>query len=316
MSIAPNSTPIPIVSLLPFTCPSDYSARLLTAKALTAACRSVGFVYLTDHGVPAAKVAEAFAWSKKLFALSKEDKLKALHPPGSAVHRGYSYPGLEKVSDVLADEVGERDVEALRNVPDFKESYEIGSDEHADQPNQWLPEDVLPGFREFMTEFYWECERFTRVLLKALALGIGLNDEEYLLGFHSGHENQLRLLHYPPLSADELEKELVKRMPAHTDWGSFTILFQDQVGGLEIEDPREKGRFVGATPVEESVVMNVGDLLQRWSNGMFVELLFLTFAATEVFDESLLRFAQIDDASSGSSTGAAKHQWGGAYDPE
>jgi len=280
--LSTSETPIPIVSILPFTNSSDPSARLFTAKALTKACRSVGFVYITDHGVPAAKIAEAFAWSKKLFALTKEDKMKALHPPGSAVHRGYSYPGLEKVSDVLAEEVGDEGVEALRNVPDFKESYEIGSDEYADQPNQWLPEDVLPGFREFMTEFYWECERFTRVLLKALALGIGLEDENYLVKFHSRHENQLRLLHYPPLPAENLEKELVKRMPAHTDWGSLTILFQDEVGGLEIEDPREKGRFVSATPVGGSVVMNLGDLMQRWSNGMFIELVSLFYIVASV----------------------------------
>ena len=173
------------------------------------------------------------------------------------------------MSDILADEVGEEGVKTVRNVPDFKESYEIGSDEYPDQPNQWLPEDVLPGFKDFTTEFYWECERFTRVLLQALALGIGLDDDNFLVKFHSGHENQLRLLHYPPLPAEKLEKEVMKRMPAHTDWGTLTILFQDEVGGLEIEDPREKGRFVTATPVEGSVVMNVGDLLQRWSNGMY-----------------------------------------------
>lgn len=143
-----------------------------------------------------------------------------------------------------------------------------------------------------MTGFYWECERFTRVLLKALALGIGLDDEEYLVKFHSGHENQLRLLHYPPLPAATLEKELAKRMPAHTDWGTLTILFQDEVGGLEIEDPREKGRFVGATPVEGSVVMNVGDLLQRWSNGMLAEGLHLTVSSREkVLMKLFARFA-------------------------
>lgn len=115
-----NPTPIPLISLSPFVSASEPSARLVTAKALTAACRSVGFVYLTDHGVPREKVAEAFAWSKRLFDLRKEDKMKALHPPGSAVHRGYSFPGLEKVSDVIQEEVGEKGMREVRSVPDFK----------------------------------------------------------------------------------------------------------------------------------------------------------------------------------------------------
>ena len=305
--MAPPSpaSPIPIISLSTFTHPSTPSSRLSTAQDLAATCRSVGFVYITDHGVPASKVADAFDWSKKLFALRKEDKMKALHPPGSAVHRGYSYPGLEKVSDILAAEVGDEGVQAARNVPDFKESYEIGSEDYADQPNQWLPEEVLPGFRHSMTAFYWECERFTRVLLQALALGIGLDDEDYLRKFHSGHENQLRLLHYPAVAAETLERGLVKRMPAHTDWGTLTILFQDGVGGLEIEDPNEKERFVKAAPVEGSVVMNVGDLLQRWSNGMskLLRLICVLSWQVAVLIESYIRLPEIHDAPRRSSKG-------------
>lgn len=120
MLIPSNPTPIPLISLYPFISASEPSARLATAQALTAACRSVGFVYITNHGVPRENVAEAFAWSKKLFDLRKEDKMKALHPPGSAVHRGYSYPGLEKVSDVIQEEVGEKGVREVRSVPDCK----------------------------------------------------------------------------------------------------------------------------------------------------------------------------------------------------
>jgi isopenicillin N synthase-like dioxygenase len=148
----------------------------------------------------------------------------------------------------------------------LQESYEIGSDDNPDQPNIWLPSSVLPEFRPFMTSFYWTCFEAASKILRALALGIGL-DEDHLLKLHSGHFNQLRLLHYPPIPARAIEEGKMARMPAHTDWSSMTILFQDDCGGLQVEDPNVPRKFVGAEPLEGALVMNVGDLLMRWSNG-------------------------------------------------
>jgi isopenicillin N synthase-like dioxygenase len=149
----------------------------------------------------------------------------------------------------------------------LQESYDIGSDENITQPNQWLPEDSLPGFRDFMCRFYWECSRVGGDILQALAVGLEL-DENYLLEKHSGHNNQLRLLHYPPIPAEAIETERAARCPAHTDWSSITMLFQDDCGGLEVEDISSPGTFIPATPIKNAIVMNVGDLLQRWSNGL------------------------------------------------
>jgi isopenicillin N synthase-like dioxygenase len=116
-----------------------------------------------------------------------------------------------------------------------------------------------------MTTFYWSLYSVSRTILQALALGIGL-EENHLLSYHSGLNNQLRLLHYPSIPAASVESGKAARMPAHTDWSSMTMLFQDDCGGLEIERPNEPGRYVAATPVEGALVMNVGDLLQYWSN--------------------------------------------------
>ena len=74
-------------------------------------------------------------------------------------------------------------------------------------------------------------------------MGLGLDDKNALTRFHNGHENQLRLLHYPPVKAELLEKNVVERMPAHTGLGTLTILFQDEVGGLECLE-KEGGEFV------------------------------------------------------------------------
>jgi isopenicillin N synthase-like dioxygenase len=119
-------------------------------------------------------------------------------------------------------------------------------------------------------EFYWRCEEVAKVVLRALALGIGLEDGGAgLAGCHSGVNNQLRLLHYPAVAAAELESGRVARMPAHSDWSSITLLFQDECGGLEVEDPQRPGEFVPVAPIEGACVVNVGDLLMRWSNGEF-----------------------------------------------
>ena len=119
-----------------------------------------------------------------------------------------------------------------------------------------------------MTDFYWECARASWELLKAIGTGLKLKDPEYLLRSHSGHNNQLRLLHYPPIPARELENQISARMPAHSDWGSFTLLFQDECGGLEVEDQQRPGEFIKVLPLKNAIMTNIGDLLMRWSNGI------------------------------------------------
>ena len=119
-----------------------------------------------------------------------------------------------------------------------------------------------------MTNFYWECNKASQEILKAIGTGLGLTDPEWLLKFHSGHNNQLRLLHYPPIPAKELENQTSARMPAHSDWGSITMLFQDDCGGLEVENQHKAGEFIKALPLKNAIIMNIGDLLMRWSNGI------------------------------------------------
>lgn len=266
------------------------------AHDLAQACRNVGFVYVTHHGVPQELVDEAFGWARKLFALPLEQKMLAPHPPGPEVHRGYSWPGLEKVSQYVHQEGDDPDAEdeALRRVQDCKESFEVGSEALAAQPNQWLPEPVLPGFRAFATGFYWACNTTARELLRAVAVGLGLDaDGDALARFHSGHNNQLRLLHYPPVETARLSSNALARMPAHSDWGSITLLFQDDCGGLQVEDAKAPGRFVDATPVPGALVMNVGDLLMRWSNGTFLSLSRIT--TIQISSNSKQRLTTIDD---------------------
>ncbi|KAL9043786.1 MAG: hypothetical protein Q9214_003039, partial [Letrouitia sp. 1 TL-2023] len=251
-----------------------------TATQLVQGCRTVGFVYIINHKISTDQIKAAFSWSKKFFDLSIEEKMLAPHPPGHVVHRGYSWPGLEKVSNSMGDE---EDVDGLakklREVGDVKkyiltasqpkESYEIGSDSYPSQPNVWPPSSLLPGFRTFMTDFYWLFHSNASMLLTALALGLDLPSDSFFTDLHSGHENQLRLLHYPPVPTSLLESGKATRLDAHSDWCSITLLLQDEIGGLEIADPQRPGAFIPAPPLENAIVLNIGDLMQRWSNDTF-----------------------------------------------
>lgn len=117
------SVSIPVIDFSKWTSPSSPEDRLVIAKELADACHNVGFVSIINHGVSPELLEEAFGMSKKLFDLKTEDKMLAPHPDGPTVHRGYSWPGLEKVSQVISSdlEVGE----ALRAVTDCKVSARL-----------------------------------------------------------------------------------------------------------------------------------------------------------------------------------------------
>ncbi|KAK7528131.1 thymine dioxygenase [Phyllosticta citriasiana] len=260
---AAADSPVPIVDFAGFSKGEDAVARNQVARDIDDALRTVGFVYLKNHGVPAGKVDEAFEWSKKFFALPLETKNLAPHPPGGMHHRGYSSPGLEKVSQHTYSADAIADLRAA--APDVKESFECGNETDAAQPNIWPPESALPGFRAAMLSFFEQCSGLVHAVLRALALALSLDDGDALSKAHASSAFQLRLLHYPPVLARALRQQAAARIGAHSDFGSLTLLFQDSVGGLEVESP--PGQFRPAPPVDGAVLVNVGDLLERWSNG-------------------------------------------------
>ncbi|GME51075.1 hypothetical protein GTA08_BOTSDO04024 [Neofusicoccum parvum] len=258
-----TDSPVPIVDFGPFYT-GDNAAKKAVAEQLDEALHTVGFMYLKNHGVPQEKVDGAFEWSKRFFDLPTETKMLAPHPPGGSHHRGYSGVGIEKVSQHVFDA---DDIQTLRQVPDVKESYETGNTTDQRQPNIWLPDDKLPGFRAYMEGFFKDCDAMIHTLLRALAVALSLPAETSLSTAHASSAFQLRLLHYPPVPVRALASSAASRISAHSDFGSLTLLFQDGVGGLEVEDPRRPGTFRPAPPVDGTLLVNVGDLLERWSNG-------------------------------------------------
>ncbi|KAL1394231.1 thymine dioxygenase [Phyllosticta capitalensis] len=276
-------SPVPVVDFAAFAAAgegagsNDEEAKKRAARQIDDALRTVGFVYLQNHGVDAGKVKEMFEWSHRFFSLPTSTKQLAPHPPGGSHHRGYSAPGVEKVTQHT---YGADTLAALRAAaPDVKESFECGNAANAAQPNIWPPEDVLPGFREGCMRFFDQGAGLVHRVLRALGLALagGSKDDDddddddagvdALSNAHAASAFQLRLLHYPSIPTRLLRSQAAARIGAHSDFGSLTLLFQDSVGGLEIESPHGTGTFRAAPPVDGAVLVNVGDLLERWSNG-------------------------------------------------
>ena len=254
-----EDVPLPVVDLAPFR-EGDEAARRATADAIDRACRDHGFFYLAGHGVPAPLIERAFAEARRFFALPIERKA-AIAIEHSPCHRGWFAVGGENL-DVRRQRDG-----------DLKEGVKIGRDLGPDHPrvrdgtplhgpNQWP--DHLPGWRETWLEYYAALEGLGRQLMSAFAVALRLAPDFF--------EDRLRLpmctagpLHYPPHAGPVSEAQL--GAGAHTDFGCLTLLAQDDTPGLEVR--RRDGGWLPAPPLPGSFVVNVGDMLERWSNDSY-----------------------------------------------
>jgi isopenicillin N synthase-like dioxygenase len=147
-------------------------------------------------------------------------------------------------------------------VPDFKESFESGNTTDISQPNIWPPSHTLLGFME---KYFILCAALVHGILDTLSIALDVPGQS-LSPTHSQSLFQSRLLHYPAIAAEELKQKRWYRTNAHSDFDTLTLLFQDVVGGLEVEDPQHLGKFRAAPRVHDTVLVNVGDLMARWSN--------------------------------------------------
>jgi isopenicillin N synthase-like dioxygenase len=258
-----DNHPIQIVDFSPFVEGSSESKKEIAIE-IDKSFQELGFVTLRNHGIPKASIEEAFKWSEMFFTLPKDIKALAPHPPGYEHHRGWSGIGEEKVSQHVYNE---DDLQELRKVQDVKETFDSGNIDDDIQPNIWLPEEHLPGFRAGMKQFFEYCNRLVEQMLKALAIALELDREDDISKKHARSLYQLRLNYYPSIPASTLRSGEMGRCAAHSDFGTLTLLFQDSCGGLEIEDPSQPGIFLPVMPVPDTVIINCGDLMERWSNG-------------------------------------------------
>jgi isopenicillin N synthase-like dioxygenase len=128
--------------------------------------------------------------------MPKEKKMLAPHPVGGMPHRGYSDVGLEKVFKEDEYQDGSFMDKMESKVPDQKETFDLSRDDDVNQPNIWLPEDVLPGFKEECLDFYWTMDKAKLAILSALAVGLHIPDDFFSKN-HGASDNHLRFIRYP-----------------------------------------------------------------------------------------------------------------------
>ncbi|XP_071520195.1 uncharacterized protein [Panulirus ornatus] len=128
-----------------------------------------------------------------------------------------------------------------------------------------FPDEVTPSFRPAVGAMIESCTSLTTRILTAIAIGLDL-DRDFFTSAHKcmikkGSMTSLRVQHYPPVPDDVSEDAI--RCGAHTDYGTITLLFQDDMGGLQVRD--REGNWIDAEPIPGTIVVNVGDLLQFWT---------------------------------------------------
>ena len=221
------------------------------------ACRDTGFMVIKGHGLPPGLRDAAFGAARAFFeqdAAEKERLSITLNPH----NRGYS-------------RIGEEFLDEKSGVTDSKEAFNIGLDLAPDDPrilagepfrgvNVW-PD--LPGFRDTMLEYFDAVWALGIELHRAIALDLGIDED-----FFAPHLDQplatLRLLRYPPATGAPGEIGAGE----HTDYGTITLLTTDGVPGLQVR-PRG-GDWIDVPQVEDAFIINIADLLMRWTNDVYV----------------------------------------------
>jgi isopenicillin N synthase-like dioxygenase len=145
---------------------------------------------------------------------------------------------------------------------DLKEIFQAGREAGGPSGNAW-PED-LPGFQAAVLAFHAAASRTCGQLMRAVALSLGL-PEDYFEPYYDRSNPTVRLLHYPPLPDAPAPGQL--RAGAHTDFGGMNLLFQGDEGGLEVQAP--DGTWIPAPALSGAAIVNTGDLIERWTNGLF-----------------------------------------------
>lgn len=237
------------------------AARQEAALAMRDACRHIGFFYLRGHGVPTGLCDAVLDAARRLFALPDAAKA-ACNARNWPCRRGF-----EPLGNQILDE---------GSPPDLKESFYVGRDLGTDHayvrdgipnygPNQWPAADVLAGdARATIEEYFATVRALEGSLYGLLALSLELPETHFASAL-ADSAPMLRLIHYPPHPVEAPVQQL--GAGAHTDWGGLTVLLQDAVGGLEVQN--RAGDWLRATPIPGTFVVNLGELISRWTNDLY-----------------------------------------------
>jgi len=224
---------------------------------LDRALREDGFVQLHCDDFDWQLTSRVFDQANWFFGQTPEFKQAFAY--GSAAEN-FGYQGL-----------GDEALDPTTGVPDLKETFTMRNVAHREvDGHRWPSAD----FRQTMVQFYGACFDLASSLMRCIAV-IGGLPEDYFVSAHTGENVTLRLLYYPgsDRGASSFESEHGRSATpeilagAHTDYGMMTLLFQDNIGGLQVQSM--DGSWLDVVPQSQSVIMNTGDLMAHWSNDRF-----------------------------------------------
>lgn len=243
-------------------------ARRSLAASVDEVCRTTGFLAIVGHGVAPELIAEVQTTARKLFDLPLAEKLAVKMP-----YPGYPYGYAPLQAEALAGSLGDQ------TPPDLKESFSIGPPGRAGRgsespeldfrfaPNLWPKEPV--EFKAVWISFYRVMSELAARLMQIFAVALEL-PEDFFANKIDEHCSAMRALNYPADFSEPAPGQL--RAGAHTDYGSLTILLSDpDPGGLEIFAP--EGNWVAVPSVPGGFIVNLGDLMARWTNDRWVSTL-------------------------------------------
>jgi isopenicillin N synthase-like dioxygenase len=222
-------------------------------QKLGKAYEEVGFVAVKNHGVPDNLIADLYQYVQEFFSLPLEKK-KAYEIADLAGQRGYTSFGKEHAKG--------------SDAPDLKEFFQYGQVPRDNYKEEEYPNNVkvaeVADFNKTFDDGYRGFEKSGTALLQAIALYLGL-DEHYFDGYVHNGNSILRAIHYPPITH---EPASAIRAEQHEDINLITLLVGASADGLEILS--KQGEWVAVTSLPEQIVVNVGDMLQRFTNNKLI----------------------------------------------
>ena len=228
----------------------DKNTPATVAKLGTAASdalAAIGFMSVVNLGIDQSLLQKVFFASRKFFASDAKVKARSAYVSAG---ENFGYQGLCEEHLNPGAPADLKETFTMRNVLN-----------KAPTDDRWPSKE----FQNLMCEFYAACLQGAAKLQQALAVALNL-DQNFFVRYHNGENVTLRLLYYPESGVDQVTD---RQMGAgeHTDYGLLTLLFQDDVGGLEVMNANNQWQAVDY--VESAIVVNSGDLLERWTNGRY-----------------------------------------------
>jgi isopenicillin N synthase-like dioxygenase len=263
---------VPTIDITPYvsgtTGPEADAERAAVAAAIDEACRTVGFMQITGHGIPD-EVIEGLKGAMDAFFFQDLDTKKQYQtPPG--INRGYAPPKSESLSLSLG-------VESASKMNDFFEAFNIGLT-RAHFPGEDVPEvefqDNLwpdtPGFETDVTTYFGEARRVATVLAGIFPDALGL-PRDYFDEAMVTATGTMRMNNYALAPGQITLDGDLRGMGEHTDFGVVTVLWADQVRGLQVLG--SDGGWYDAAPADGALLVNLGDVMGRWTNDQWMSTL-------------------------------------------